>query len=123
MTFHIMAYVMTVAACLLGLRFIFGGAGMLKEWGIEVTAGALILFRRLGVAYLALGLIFFLARNAAPSDFRSAACLVMAGAVAALGALGLFEYLARQAGRGILLAAVGEWVLAAAFIWVWWGGQ
>ncbi|MWV28859.1 hypothetical protein [Aurantiacibacter rhizosphaerae] len=123
MTFHIMAWVMTVAGSLLGLRFIFGGAGMLREWGIEVSDGAVILFRRLGVVYLALGLVFFLARDAAPSDFRSAVCLVMAGAIAILGFLGLFEYLARRAGRGILIAAVGEWVLAALFIWVWWGGQ
>lgn len=123
MTFHIMAYVMTVAASVLGLRFIFGGAGMLREWGIEVTAGALIVFRRLGVVYLALAVVFFLARDAAPSDFRSAACLVMAVAVAVLGFLGLFEYMARRAGKGIVLAAVGEWVLAAAFIWLWWSGQ
>jgi hypothetical protein len=123
MTFHIMAYVMTVAASILGLRFICGGAGMLREWGIEVTAGALILFRRLGVVYLALAIIFFLARNAVPSDFRSAACLVMAVAIAVLGVMGLFEYMARRAGKGILLAAVAEWVLAAAFVWLWWGGQ
>jgi len=118
-----MAWVMTVAAALLGLRFTFGGAGMLKEWGIEVSTGAVMLFRRLGLVYLALGLIFFLARDAGPSDLRSAVCLVMAGAVAALGVLGLFEYMAGRAGRGMVLAAVGEFVLAAAFIWVWWGGQ
>ena len=123
MTFQIMAYVMTVAGLLLGLRFMFGGAGMLKEWGIESSAGALVLFRRLGVVYLSLSLIFFLARNAGPSDIRSAACLVMAGALVALGGLGIFEHLARRAGRGIVLAAVGEFVLAAAFIWVWWAGQ
>ncbi|MCM5552925.1 hypothetical protein [Pleomorphomonas sp. NRK KF1] len=122
MTFQIMAYVTTVAACLLGLRFIFAGGGVLKEWGVDVTAGGLMLFRRLGVIYLGLALMFFLGRNASPSDFRSAVCLVMAGAVAVLAALGLFEYLARRAGVGIFRSVVGEAVLSVAFVWLWWAG-
>ena len=122
MTFQIMAYIMTVAACLLGLRFIFAGGGVLKEWGVEVTAGALILFRRLGVIYLGLALMFFLGRNAGPSDFRSAVCLVTGGAVAVLAFLGLFEFLARRASAGIFRSAVAEAVLAAAFVWLWLGG-
>ena len=122
MTFQIMAYVITGAACLLGLRFIFAGGGVLNEWGIEETAGALILFRRLGVIYLGLALIFFLGRNAAPSDLRSAVCLVMGGAVAVLACLGLVEFLARRASAGIFRSVVGEAMLAAAFVWLWWAG-
>ena len=123
MSFQIMAYVMTGAACLLGLRFIFAGGDVLEEWGIEATAGALIPLRRLGVIYFGLGLMFFLGRNAPPSDFRSAVCLVMAGAVAALAGLGLFEFLARRASAGIFRSVVSEAVLSAAFIWIWWGGR
>ena len=40
MTFKIIAYLMTVGGCILGLRFIFAGAAVLKEWGIEVTDGS-----------------------------------------------------------------------------------
>ncbi|BAQ18276.1 hypothetical protein [Methyloceanibacter caenitepidi] len=123
MPFQIMAYITAAAACLLGLRFIFAGGGVLKEWGIEGTAGALILFRRLGVIYLGLALIFFLGRNAAPSDFRSAVCLVMAGAVAVLASLGLFEFLSRRASSGIFRSVVSEAVLSAAFVWLWWSGR
>ena len=122
MTFQIMAHIMTVAACLLGLRFIFAGVGVLREWGIEESAGALMLFRRLGVIYLGLGLMFFLGRNAAHSDFRSAVCLVMGGAVAVLACLGLSDFLARRAGAGIFRSIAGEAVLAAAFVWLWWVG-
>ena len=50
MTFEAMAYVMTVAGSLLVLRFVFGGASLLKEWGIEATAGALVVSRRLGAS-------------------------------------------------------------------------
>ena len=122
MTFQILAYIMTGAACLLGLRFTFAGGGVLKEWGIEESAGALILFRRLGVIYLGLALMFFLGRNAGPSDFRSAVCLVMGGTVAILASLGLFEFLAKRASAGIFRSVAGEAVLAAAFLWLWWVG-
>lgn len=117
-----MAYVTAGAACLLGLRFIFAGGGVLKEWGVEVTAGALILFRRLGVIYLGLALIFFLGRNAAPSDFRSAGCLVMGGMLALLAYMGVFEFLARRVGPGIFRSVLAEAVLSAAFLWLWWAG-
>ena len=120
MTFQILAYIMTGAACLLGLRFTFAGGGVLKEWGIEESAGALMLFRRLGVIYLGLALMFFLGRNAVPSDFRSAVCLVMGGTVVILACLGLSDFLARRAGAGIFRSIAGEAVLAAAFFWVWW---
>jgi hypothetical protein len=123
MTFQIMALLMTCAGCLLGLRFIFAGGSVLKEWGVEATAGSLILFRRIGAMYLALALMFFLGRAAAPSDLRSAVCLVMGAAIALLAGLGLFEYLARRAGAGVFRSVVGEAVLAAGFVWVWWGGQ
>ncbi|MDF2371381.1 MAG: hypothetical protein P1V21_11375 [Rhizobiaceae bacterium] len=113
---------MTGAACLLGLRFIFAGGGVLKEWGIEITAGALILFRRLGVYYLGLALMFFLGRNAPPSDIRSAVCLVMGGTAILLACLGLSEFLARRASAGIFRSVVAEAVLGAGFIWVWWLG-
>jgi len=122
MSFHIMAWIMTAAACVLGLRFIFAGGGVLREWGLEPTTGALILFRRLGALYLGLALMFFLGRNAGPSDFRSAVCLVMGGTVAVLAALGLLEFLAKRASAGIFRSVAGEAVLAAAFVWLWWAG-
>ena len=123
MTFQIMALIMTCAGCLLGLRFIFAGGAVLKEWGVEATAGSLILFRRIGAIYLGLALMFFLGRAAAPSDLRSAVCLVTGGAIALLACLGLFELQAGRVSAGILGSVVGEAVLAAGFVWVWWGGR
>ena len=123
MTFQMMALVMTCAGCLLGGRFIFAGGSVLKEWGIEPTPGAIIVFRRIGAIYLGLALMFFLGRAADPSDLRSAVCLVMGGAIALLAGLGLFEYLARRLGAGVFRSVVGEAVLAAGFVWVWCGGQ
>jgi hypothetical protein len=121
MTFRVMALVMTCAGCLLGLRFIFAGSSVLKEWGIEATAGSLVVSRRIGAIYLGLALMFFLGRAAAPSDLRSAACLVTGGAIALLACFGLFEFRAGRVRAGILGSVVGEAVLAAGFVWVWWG--
>jgi hypothetical protein len=123
MTFQVMALIMTCAGCLLGVRFIFAGGSVLKEWGIEVTAGSLIVFRRIGAIYLGLALMFFLGRAAAPSDLRSTVCLVMGGAIALLACLGLFEFQARRVSTGIFRSVVAEAVLAAGFVWVWWGGR
>jgi hypothetical protein len=123
MTFQVIALVVTVAGCLLGGRFVFAGGSVLKEWGIEATAGALVVCRRIGAIYLCLALMFFLGRAAAPSDLRSAVCLVTGGAITLLACLGLFEFLARRASTGIFRSVVGEVVLAAGFVWVWWGGR
>ena len=123
MKFRVMALIMTCAGCLLGLRFIFAGGSVLKEWGIEATAGALVVARRIGALYLGLALMFFLGRGAAPSDLRSAACLVTGSAIALLACLGLFELQAGRVSSGIFRSVVAEAVLAAGFVWVWWGGR
>ena len=123
MTFRVLALIMTCAGCLLGLRFIFAGGSVLKEWGIEATAGSLVVSRRIGAIYFGLALMFFLGRAAPPSDVRSAVCVVTGGTIALLACLGLFEFLARRASAGIFRSVVGEGVLAAAFVWVWWAGR
>ena len=96
---------------------------MLQEWGVEATAGSLALFRRIGAIYLGLAMMFFLGRAAAPSDLRSEACLAAGGAIALLACLGFFEFRARRASAGIFRSIVAEALLAAAFVWVWWGGR
>lgn len=122
MTFEILALVMTTACFVLAARFIVFGGSVLKEWGLESTTGALILFRRMGLMYLGLALMFFLGRTAGPSEIRSAVCLVMGGTAILLACLGLYELLARRVSAGILRSAIAEAVLGAAFIWVWWAG-
>lgn len=122
MTFEILALVMTAACIVLAARFIVFGGSVLKEWGLESTTGALILFRRMGLMYLGLALMFFLGRAAGPSEIRSAVCLVMGGTAVLLACLGLYELLARRVSAGILRSVIAEAVLGAAFIWVWWAG-
>ncbi len=121
MSFKVMAYVTTIAGCLLGLRFIFAGASVLEQWGVEPTDGSLIVSRRIGALYLGLALMFFLGRTAGPSELRSAVCLGIGGAIALLAGLGLFELWAGRVSSGIIVPVIVETVLAAAFVWAWWG--
>lgn len=118
MTFKIIAWVMTVAGTILGLRFIFAGASILKEWGIESADGALVVCRRLGAIYLGLALAFLLGRGAAPSQLRTGLCVGIGGASALLACLGVFELVAGRAQHRILVSVVVEGLLAAAFAWV-----
>ena len=120
MTFKIMAYVMTVGASILAARFIFFGASLLREWGIEATDGPIVICRRIGALYIGFALIFFLGRKAAPSDLRSAVCLGISGASALLGCLGVFEFWAKQVSSGIIVPAIVEAVISAGFVWAWW---
>jgi hypothetical protein len=123
MSFRVMALVMTCAGLLLGLRFIFAAGSVLHEWGIEATTGSLVVSRRIGAIYLGLAVMFFVGRSAAPSELRSAVCLVAGGAIALLAGLGLCEFLARRVSAGIFRSVVGEALLAAGFVWVWWRGR
>lgn len=123
MTFGIMAYVMSLAGSVLGLRFVFAGASLLKEWGIEVTDAPLVICRRLGAVYLGLALLFFLGRAAPPSELRSAVCLGVASMSALLAGLGLFELRAGRVRARILVPVVIEAVLAACFAWIGWSGR
>jgi hypothetical protein len=123
MTFLVMALIMAGAACLLGARFIFAGGSVLREWGLNVTDGALIVCRRLGVLYFGIALLFFLGRDAGPSEFRSVACLVTGGVIAVLSGLGLFEFLSRRVRAGIFASVIAEAVVAVGFVGVWMVGK
>jgi hypothetical protein len=123
MTFKIMSWVMTLAGSVLGVRFIFAGASVLKEWGLEASDGAVVMCRRLGALYLGLALLFFLGRTAGPSDLRSALCLGVGAAIALLACLGFFESWAGRVSSGIIMPAIVETLLAAGFAWVWWTGR
>ncbi|WP_028975063.1 hypothetical protein [Spirochaeta cellobiosiphila] len=118
MTFYILAIIMTCAATVLGLRFLFAGSSILKEWGFDVTRGALVLCRRIGGIYFGLALLFFLSRTAEPSDLRTAVCLALSVMIFLLSGLGLFEFLSKKAKASILTSVISEAIMGAFFVWV-----
>ena len=115
MRFDLLALATSLITFVLGMGWLFKGTLLLKRWAIEPNAVGLLIGRRIGVIYLSLSLIFFLARSAPPSDARSA---LSAGALVActlLAALGWFEFKARRVGPGILVSVTAELMLSAGF--------
>ena len=123
MTFNMLSIVMTFAGCVLGLRFLFASSSLLDEWGLDATAGSVVMSRRLGALYLGLAMMFFFGRTAAPSPLRAAVCLGMAGASGLLACLGLFELRAGRVRSRIAIPSVVEIVIAGCFVWVWLNGR
>ena len=123
MSFKVLSYVMTLAGGVLGMRFIFAGAGLLKDWGLDPSDGSLVICRRLGAVYLGLALMFFLGRDAGPSELRSALCLGVGGMSALLAGLGFFERSAGRVSSGIVVPTIVEVALAAGCVVAWWLGR
>jgi hypothetical protein len=115
MTYRATATAAGIIALILGLGYLFAGHLVVGRWQVDPTEGVLLLGRRMGAVYLGLALMFFLTRSAPPSPARSALAL---GAVVVLGllaALGVYEFAAGHAARGILVSAAVEFVLALGF--------
>lgn len=120
MTFKIMASALSLAGSVLGARFLFFGASVMRDWGLETTEGPLIIGRRIAALYLGLAVMFFLGRDAPPSTLRSAVCVGIGVALVLLAALGVFERAAGRVSAGIIVPAIIEAVFAAGFAWAWW---
>ncbi|MFT3706959.1 MAG: hypothetical protein QM817_04750 [Archangium sp.] len=123
MIFKFMAWLTALAGTVLGLRFIFAGASLLRDWGLEPAEAPLVICRRLGALYLGLAVMFFAGRNAGPSELRSAVCLGMSVAITLLSCLGPFELRAGRVTNGILVPSITEAILAIGFFWAWWSGR
>lgn len=120
MTFTIAAVATSIAGLLLGLGWLFAGSFLLKRWGLDANPQGLLVGRRLGAVYVGIAILLFLGRTAPPSELRSAVSMAMLIALLLLALLGLFEFKAKRAGRGILISVVLEVLLAAGFAAALW---
>ncbi|MCL6417496.1 hypothetical protein MIB92_17680 [Aestuariirhabdus sp. Z084] len=116
MTFTLVATVIAVAGLLLGLGWLCAGHLLFKRWRIEPNPAGLLVGRRIGAVYLGLAIIFWLGRNAPPSELRVTLCVGALFVMVLLAALGLFEYRARRAGSAILISVALEVVIAIGLI-------
>lgn len=115
MSFATAAIATSIAGLILGLGWLFAGTLLLKRRGLEANTAGLLVGRRLGAVYLGIALLLFLGRSAPPSEFRSVVSIAMFTALALLALLGLFEFTAKRAGKGILVSVVLEVILAGGF--------
>ena len=115
MTFHTLALVTCVAACVLGIGWLAAGQLMLKRWRVEPSDGALLVGRRIGVIYLGVALLFFLTRATESPELITIVSRFAVLANALLAVLGLYEYRARRAGPAILASVTFELLLVLGF--------
>ncbi|MHC8326839.1 hypothetical protein [Pseudomonas sp. LB1P83] len=89
---------------------------LLALWSIEYSSAAGFVARRGAVLFAALGVMFYLVRNEAPSVTRNALSTGFTVGCFGLAALGFGEWLNGHAGPGILLAVVVESALGMGFV-------
>jgi hypothetical protein len=116
MSFKTIAVITAVIGLVLGAAYLFLGELVVGRWQVEPTESVLLLGRRIGVLYLGLALMFFLARSAPVSVARTALSAGFASALMILALLGIYELTAGHVGPGILVSAAIEFVLALAYI-------
>ncbi|RON45703.1 hypothetical protein [Pseudomonas frederiksbergensis] len=106
----------TAALCVL-LALVWGllPDRLLAIWDIEYSSVAGLVARRSAVLFAALGVMFYLVRNEAPSSTRNALSNGFIVGCWGLAALGFGEWLNGHAGPGILLAVGVELALGLGF--------
>ena len=89
---------------------------LLWMWSVEYSSATGLVCRRNAALFMAIGIMFYRARHAAPSDARHALTTGFIIGCLVLAALGFSEWITGNAGPGILLAVATETVLGLVFI-------
>ncbi|MCP1476402.1 hypothetical protein ABIA54_004752 [Pseudomonas sp. EB276 TE3739] len=106
----------SILCFLLALVWGFFPEVLLAIWSIGYSEGTGVVARRSAVLFAALGVMFYLLRNAPPSAARSALSNGFIVGCFGLAALGFGEWLNGHAGPGILLAVLVEFALGLGFV-------
>jgi hypothetical protein len=89
---------------------------LLWLWSVEYSSATGLVSRRNAALFLGIGVMFYRARHAPPSDTRRAMTAGFSIGCLVLAVLGFGEWINGNAGPGILLAVATETVLGLAFI-------
>ncbi|WP_085586939.1 MULTISPECIES: hypothetical protein [unclassified Pseudomonas] len=101
---------------LLAIVWGFVPDGLLAIWSIDYSPAAGFVARRSAVLFAALGVMFWLVRNAPPSATRHALGNGFTVGCFGLAVLGFGEWLNGHAGPAILLAVLVEFALGLGFM-------
>lgn len=115
-SFRTLSTLTSLLCFLLALIWGFVPDGLLAIWSIEYSSAAGFVARRSAVLFAALGVIFYLVRNEAPSVTRSALSTGFTVGCFGLATLGFGEWLNGHAGPAILLAVLVELALGLGFV-------
>ena len=89
---------------------------LLGMWGVTSSDATGLVARRSAALFLGIGIMFYRARHAPPSDTRRAMTSGFAIGCLVLAVLGVCEWFSGNAGPGIFLAVATETVLGLAFV-------
>jgi hypothetical protein len=115
-SFRTLSTLTSLLCFLLALAWGFVPDGLLAIWSIEYSTAAGFVARRSAVLFAALGVIFYLVRNEAPSVTRSALSTGFTVGCFGLATLGFGEWLNGHAGPAILLTVLVELALGLGFV-------
>lgn len=116
LSFRIVSTFTSLLCFLLALVWGLIPDGLLAIWSIEYSSVAGFVARRSAVLFAALGVMFYLVRNEAPSVTRNALSTGFTVGCFGLAILGFGEWLNGHAGPGILLAVMVESALGLGFV-------
>lgn len=114
--FRTIAIAASVICFVLSGTWLLAPGLLLEMWGIQYSYPVGLIARRAAALFLGFGVMFVLARDAQPSDTRTALTVGLSVACLALAALGVYEFATGHAGVGILSAVVVEVTLAVLFL-------
>jgi hypothetical protein len=107
---------LTSLICLsLAFIWLFFPNFLLSLWSVQYSYPVGLVGRRGAALFFCLAVIFYLSRNAEPSQARFSISIGFILGCAFLALLGIYELLTSNAGIGILSAAVVEIMLAVSF--------
>jgi hypothetical protein len=116
LSFHFLALFTAALFLLLAITWMFAPTRLLAAWGVTFSETAGMVGRRAGALYMGIALMFFLARNAAPSTTRDALVYGLISTCMILALLGMDEFAKGRANKGILTAVLIEVALCLLFL-------
>lgn len=116
MSFYIVAVATAIAGVGLGCGWLFAGQRLFARWEVNAHSDGLLVGRRLGIVYLSIALMLFLARSAPDSPLRDAVSIGMLFGMLGLATLGCIEFRAGRVNKLMLISVGLEIVLALGYI-------
>ena len=120
MSFATLATLLASACLLLATGWLFAGDKMIRRWSREPNEIALVIGRRIGAAYLCIGLLFLAVRDSTSPELIHSLGSFAALANGVLAALGCTEFIKGRIGPAIFISIAVEVLLLAGFVQLIW---
>jgi len=117
LSFYRLAIFTSALFLILAMIWMFAPVQLLSGWGVEFSTAVGLIGRRAAALYAGIAVMFFSARNAAPSATRTAIISGTITSCSILALLGIYEFATGNATNGILTAVFIEVALVLAFLY------